>query len=202
MNGGSAASYSKEDLKAAGMTQKLLTAGSLTKKREKQPEGRDRVIALSSHVQLDMSQEKLFQQDKHLAYLAALALDMDTGLLDVTSPMIYAAARKRKDPDTPDYALAMSGVDKEGEEYLVAIQKEITELKAKDMWSVVPRTDAKGSNILPSTWAFKEKRYPDGQARKFKARFCCRGNHQLEGVDYFETYAPTVRWSTIRLLLQ
>jgi hypothetical protein len=75
------------------------------------------------------SDEKLFQQDEHLAYLAALALDMDTGLLDVTSPMIYAAARKRKDPDTPDYALAMSGVDKE--EYLVAMTKEITELKAK-----------------------------------------------------------------------
>jgi hypothetical protein len=60
------------------------------------------------------SDEKLFQQDEHLACLAALALNMDTGLLDVTSPMIYAAARKQKDPDTPDYALAvMSGVDKE-----------------------------------------------------------------------------------------
>ena len=145
------------------------------------------------------SDEKLFQQDEHLAYLAALAFDMETGLLDVTSPMIYAAARKRKDPDTPDYALAMSGDDKE--EYLVAMHKEITELKAKDTWSVVPRSDAESHNILPSTWAFKKKRYPDGRARKFKARFCCRGDRQLEGVDYFETYAPTVGWSTIRLLL-
>jgi len=145
------------------------------------------------------SDEKLFQQDEHLAYLAALALDMDTGLLDVTSPMIYAAASKRKDPDTPDYALAMSGDDKE--EYLVAMHKEITELKAKDTWSVVPRSDAESHNILPSTWAFKKKRYPNGRTRKYKARFCCRGDRQLEGVDYFETYAPTVGWSTIRLLL-
>jgi hypothetical protein len=148
------------------------------------------------------SDEKLlFQQDEHLAYhLAALALDMDTGLLDVTSPMIYGAARKRKDPDTPGYALAMSGNNKE--EYLVlAMQMEITELKAKDTWTLVPHTDTKGSNILPSTWAFKKKRYPDGRARKFKARFCCRGDSQLEGVDYFEAYAPTVGWSTIRLLL-
>jgi hypothetical protein len=90
-----------------------------------------------------------------VAYLAALALDMDTGLLNVTSPMIYAAARKWKDPDTRYYALAMSGIDKE--EYLVAMQKENTELKAKDTWSVLPHTaDAKGSNILPSTWVFKK----------------------------------------------
>jgi hypothetical protein len=95
--------------------------------------------------------------------------------------------------------MAMSGEDKD--EYLVAMQKEIKELKGKDTWKVVPRSDAAGKNILPSTWAFKKKRYPDGRARKHKARFCCRGDRQLEGVDYFETYAPTVGWSTIRLLL-
>jgi hypothetical protein len=58
---------------------------------------------------------------------------------------------------------------------------------------VVPISDAERHNILPSTWAFKKKRHPNGRARKFKARFCCRGDRQLEGVDYFETYArPTV----------
>jgi hypothetical protein len=144
-------------------------------------------------------EERLFQQDEHLAYMAALSMDLESGLLDITSPMIYAALKKRKDPDTPDYALAMSGDDKV--EYLAAMQKEIAELKAKDTWKVVPRSDAQGKNILPSTWAFKKKRYPDGRARKHKARFCCRGDRQLEGVDYFETYAPTVGWSTIRLLL-
>jgi hypothetical protein len=141
----------------------------------------------------------IFEQDSQLAYLASLATDLDTGLLDVQSPMIYAATKKRKDPDTPDYALAMSGEDKEA--YLLAMQNEIEELKKKDTWQVVPRINATGKNILPSTWAFKKKRYPDGRARKHKARFCCRGDRQLEGVDYFETYAPTVGWSTVRLLL-
>ena len=44
-------------------------------------------------------------------------------------------------------------------------------------------------NVIRSTWAFKCKRYPDGLIKKFKARFCARGDMQLEGVDFFETYA-------------
>ena len=47
----------------------------------------------------------------------------------------------------------------------------------------------------------KVKRYPDGHFRKFKARFCARGGKQLEGVDYFQTYAPVVSWSTVRLCM-
>ena len=36
---------------------------------------------------------------------------------------------------------------------------------------------------------------------KFKARYCVRGDLQREGVDYFDTYAPVIQWSTVRLLL-
>jgi hypothetical protein len=51
------------------------------------------------------------------------------------------------------------------------------------------------------TWAFKLKRYPDGLAKKFKARFCVRGDRQVEGVDYFETWAPVVQWTTVRSMM-
>jgi Reverse transcriptase (RNA-dependent DNA polymerase) len=43
--------------------------------------------------------------------------------------------------------------------------------------------------------------YPDGTVRKLKARFCVRGDRQLEGVDYFDTFAPVVNWITVRLML-
>ncbi len=56
-------------------------------------------------------------------------------------------------------------------------------------------------NVLPSTWAFKIKRYPDGRVKNFKARFCARGNRQKEGIDYFETWALVVQWSTVRIVM-
>jgi hypothetical protein len=67
-----------------------------------------------------------------------------------------------------------------------------------DCWEYVPNP---GKNVLPSTWAFKIKRYPDGRVKKFKARFCARGDRQQEGIDYFETWAPVVQWSTVRIVM-
>ena len=37
--------------------------------------------------------------------------------------------------------------------------------------------------------------------RKLKARFCARGDKQLEGVDYFDTFAPVTNWMMVRLML-
>jgi hypothetical protein len=68
-----------------------------------------------------------------------------------------------------------------------------------DCWEYVPRTQE--MNVLPSTWAIKIKRYPDGRVKKFKARFCARGDRQKEGIDYFETWDPVVQWSTVRIVM-
>jgi hypothetical protein len=51
------------------------------------------------------------------------------------------------------------------------------------------------------SWVFRIKRYPDGSLRKLKARFCARGFEQVEGVDFPETFAPVVNWTTVRFLL-
>ncbi len=68
-----------------------------------------------------------------------------------------------------------------------------------DCWDYVPRTP--NMNVLPSTWAFKIKRYPDGQVKKFMAQFCAGGDRQKERIDYFETWAPVVRLSTVQIVM-
>jgi hypothetical protein len=67
---------------------------------------------------------------------------------------------------------------------------------------MVDRYDSNGAphHVIPSTWAFKCKQYPDGRIKKFKARFCARGDKQLKRIDFFETYAPVVPWTTIWLM--
>ncbi len=70
-------------------------------------------------------------------------------------------------------------------------------LEASDAWFMI---DCLDHHVLASTWAFKCKRYPDGLIKKIKARFCARGGQQIEGIDFFETYALVVQWTTIRLM--
>ena len=60
------------------------------------------------------------------------------------------------------------------DEFWDAAVTEIQTLEEMDAWDVVDRPTDK--NVLDSTWAFKIKRYPDALIKKFKARFCARGD--------------------------
>jgi hypothetical protein len=42
---------------------------------------------------------------------------------------------------------------------------------------------------------------PQWLVKKFKAQFCAWGDHQKEGINFFETWAPVVQWSTVRIVM-
>ena len=81
--------------------------------------------------------------------------------------------------------------------WIEAAQNEIESLEKLNCWKEIKLEEAT-SKVLPGTWVFKVKRAPDGSFRKFKARYCIRGDLQ-EGE--FNTYAPVVSFSSIRLFL-
>ncbi|GJT86656.1 zinc finger, CCHC-type containing protein [Tanacetum coccineum] len=58
-----------------------------------------------------------------------------------------------------------------------------------------------GCKLLGCKWIFKRKMKVDGTIDKFKARLVIQGFRQKERIDYFDTYAPVARISTIRLLI-
>ncbi|CAI7792077.1 unnamed protein product [Closterium sp. NIES-53] len=57
-----------------------------------------------------------------------------------------------------------------------------------------------GANIVDGMWIFRVKR-PPGSPPVFKARYVARGFSQREGFDFFHTFAPTPKMTTLRVLL-
>eukprot|EP00957_Ditylum_brightwellii_P052671 3993020-Ditylum_brightwellii.AAC.1 len=92
-------------------------------------------------------------------------------------------------PDAPFF------VDVMKEELDMLDTLEAWELIGIDNIPLIP--DGSPQNIIESAWAFKVKRFPDGGVKKRKAILYVRGGQQIKDVDYFETYAPVVSWSTI-----
>ena len=78
-------------------------------------------------------------------------------------------------------------------------REELNTLVSMRVWDEVKKEE--WMNVLPGTWAFKIKRFPDGLVRKLKSRWCCRDDRQVKDVDFFDTHAPVVKWTTVRLLL-
>jgi hypothetical protein len=58
-----------------------------------------------------------------------------------------------------------------------------------------------GRKLVDSKWVFKLKRDSDGNIARYKARLVARGFTQEHGVDYHETFAPTMRAIYIRVVL-
>ncbi|CAI7851361.1 unnamed protein product [Closterium sp. NIES-53] len=57
-----------------------------------------------------------------------------------------------------------------------------------------------GANIVNGMWIFRVKR-PPGSLPVFKVRYVARGFSQRQGVDYFQTFSPTPKMTTLRVLL-
>ncbi|CAI7838757.1 unnamed protein product [Closterium sp. NIES-53] len=57
-----------------------------------------------------------------------------------------------------------------------------------------------GVNMVDGMWIFRVKR-PSGSPPFFKARYVARGFSQRQGVDFFQTFSPTPKMTTLGVLL-
>ena len=121
----------------------------------------------------------------HFEHHLIPSLFLDSGFASLAA---YRAAVK--DPDILTYDEAMNNV-KHLAEWKAAMHKEMSQLEALKCWDEVDISDAK-TKIIPGTWVFKIKCSPDGEIKKYKVRFCCRGDLQE---DVFKSFTPVVSWT-------
>ena len=83
--------------------------------------------------------------------------------------------------------------------WMEAMAAEMDQLAALSVYTLeVPPPEQK---VLGVRWVFKIKRDSAGRAVTYKARLVVKGYQQVEGRDVFETWAPTGRLASARMLL-
>ncbi|CAI7815522.1 unnamed protein product [Closterium sp. NIES-53] len=106
------------------------------------------------------------------------------------------------DPDAPDiptprsYAEAIEGPY--SSQWQAAMDAEMASWKSTGTY--VDEVPPPGANIVSGMWIFRVK-WPPGSPPVFKVRYVARGFSQRQGVDYFQTFSPTPKMTTLRVLL-
>lgn len=113
--------------------------------------------------------------------------------------------RNRKPPawlndyDLSDTSFLCKESETYDEDWDEAIQNEIIAHIQNGTWEIVQK--GKEVNIIGNKMILKEKFNSDGTLERKKARLVARGFAQRPNIDFFETFAPVTKLSSIRLLL-
>lgn len=77
------------------------------------------------------------------------------------------------------------------------MKEELDSFEENNAWELVDRP--KDCTVVQCRWVFKKK-FDSSNNVRYRARLVAKGFSQKAGVDFHETFAPVVRYSTLRLL--
>lgn len=87
----------------------------------------------------------------------------------------------------------------ESQNWKDAMESEYNSLLQNETWILVEKPE--NQRVIDNKWVFKVKKNPDDTIDRYKARLVCRGFNQEYGIDYMETFAPVVRFDSLRAIL-
>ncbi|KAL0533174.1 hypothetical protein IC582_030389 [Cucumis melo] len=99
--------------------------------------------------------------------------------------------------DSKDLTEALSSVDVNL--WQEAINDEMDSLESNRTWHLVdlpPRCKAIGCK-----WVLRKKLKPDGSVDKYKARLVAKGFRHRKNINFFDTFSPVTRITSIRVLI-
>ncbi|GKF39161.1 retrovirus-related pol polyprotein from transposon RE1 [Tanacetum coccineum] len=80
-----------------------------------------------------------------------------------------------------------------------AMNEEFQALQQNQTWVLVPCPGS--ANIIGSKWVYRIKYNSDGTIERYKARLVAQGCSQIPGLDYYHTFSPIVKASTVRIVI-
>ena len=121
------------------------------------------------------------------------------GSFNIDNPIAFATGAKNN-PDILSQGQMLKATDRE--KFITSQLPEIQGLVDADVFEYRSMADLPPrARLLNAIWSYHCKHRPDGYLLKHKSRICADGSQQQYGIDYWETYAPVIHWSTIRMVL-
>jgi hypothetical protein len=121
--------------------------------------------------------------------------DVDLDHLDAASCNIDYCYRVSDIPKSYDEAVTSNEAGK----WKKAMDEEMTSLIDNNTYDLTPVPADR--SVVGGRWVYAVKLGPDNE-EKFKARYVAKGYSQIENVDYKETFSPTARITSVRMLMQ
>ncbi|GKA20423.1 zinc finger, CCHC-type containing protein [Tanacetum coccineum] len=140
------------------------------------------------------SRDSIFNKNR-LSSIPRPSLRIHNGTEDIGGSVVPEEVTEEDDPKTFDESMKSQDVALWKE----AINDEIDSIMGNNTWVLADLPP--GCKPLSFKWIFKRKLMVDGTIEKFKAKLVIQDFKQKSGIDYFDTYAPVARISTIRLLI-
>jgi hypothetical protein len=100
--------------------------------------------------------------------------------------------------DTPT-SITEAYASPDADDWKEAVRSEMDSILSNGTWELSELLF--GCKPIGCKWVFTKKLRPDGTIDKYKARLVAKGYTQKEGDDFFDTYSPVARMTTIRVLL-
>ena len=120
--------------------------------------------------------------------------DKDDRMINSASSYLVSVDARHNTPKT--FATASKY-----QEWKKSMERELQSHRDNGTWDEILVPLPRGKKAVGSKWVYRVKENSDGTVDVYKSRLVAQGFSQVEGIDFNETFAPTLRYTTLRAML-